>query len=84
MYENAREISAGLELIDNLDDTRAQMADVGQQLIRCNREITGDNLVGESAKNVADFEAAINGIVQAVKETNKQVTNNLESSWAPR
>ncbi|SKT53904.1 Uncharacterised protein [Mycobacteroides abscessus subsp. massiliense] len=84
MYENAREISAGLELIDNLDDTCTQMANVGQQLISCNRKITGDDLVGKSAKNVADFEAAINGIVQAVKETNKQVTNNLESSWTPR
>lgn len=84
MYASDHEISAGLELIERLDATGTQMADIGQQLISCNREITGDNLVGESAQGVADFEAAINGIVQGVRDTNEQVVNCLETSWTPR
>lgn len=81
MNANDHEINAGLELIERLDDAGTQMAGIGQQLISCVRKITGDNLVGESAKNVADFEATINGIVQAVKDTHEQVVNHLESSW---
>lgn len=84
MNANNHEISAGLELIDTLDYRDAQMADIGQQLISCIRKVTGDNLVGESAKGVASFETAINGIVQAVTDTNLQVVNNLESTWTSR
>lgn len=76
--------NAGLELIDILDYEGAQMADVGQRLINANRQIAGDNLVGESAKKVADFETTINGIVQGVRETTKHVRNHLDSSWTPR
>lgn len=72
--------NAGLELIDILDYEGAQMADVGQRMINANRQIAGDNLVGESAKKVADFEATINGIVQGVRETTKHVRNHLESA----
>lgn len=84
MYASDHEISAGLELIERLDDTGTQMADIGQQLISCNREITGDNLVGASAQGVADFEATINGVVQAAKKTRERVVNYLDSSWTPR
>lgn len=84
MTANDHEISAGLEFIDSLDYEGAQMADVGQRLIRCNRQVAGDNLVGESARKVADFEATINGIVQGVRETTEHVRNHLEPSWTPR
>ncbi|QOF39360.1 hypothetical protein E3G66_003564 [Mycobacteroides abscessus] len=77
--------NAGLELIDSLDYEGAQVADVGQRLINANRQIAGDNLVGESAKKVADFEATINGIVQAARETTEHVIHHLESApWIPR
>ncbi|MBN7332939.1 hypothetical protein [Mycobacteroides abscessus] len=77
--------NAGLELIDSLGYEGAQMADIGQRLINANRQVAGDNLIGESAKKVADFEATINGIVQAVKETREHVINHLESApWIPR
>lgn len=84
MHASDHEINAGLELIDSLGDTGAQMADIGQQLITCNREMTGDNLVGASAQGVADFEATINGTVQAAKKTRERVINHLDSSWTPR
>ncbi|AMU75867.1 hypothetical protein [Mycobacteroides abscessus] len=77
--------NAGVELIDILDYEGAQMADVGQRLINANRQVAGDNVVGESAKKFADFEATINGIVQGVRETTKHVRNHLESApWIPR
>ncbi|CPS22623.1 MULTISPECIES: hypothetical protein [Mycobacteroides] len=85
MNANDHEINQGLELIDSLDCEGAHMADVGQRLINANRQVASDNLVGESAKKVADFEATINGIVQAVKETREHVINHLESvPWIPR
>ncbi|AKP58810.1 MULTISPECIES: hypothetical protein [Mycobacteroides] len=84
MNANDREISAGLELIDSLDHRGGQMADIGQQLISCIRKITGGGLIGESAKGVASLEVTINGIAQAVRDTNQQVVNHLESTWTPR
>lgn len=84
MNANAREISAGLELIDSLDRRAKHMDDIGQELISSIRKITGGALIGESAKGVASLEATINGITRVARDTNQQVVTYLESTWTPR